>query len=101
MLPLYIASDREVRWVGARAGGNYLNAATVTWSLKTFSGTLVSSGSMVYQTGSDGNYVGTVPSTVTSGLTEHDTYYLDCTFSQGGYDDFRRLVCKAQYRRDQ
>lgn len=100
-VPLYIGSDRTVTWTGARAGGSYLNSATVTWALKTLSGTSVATGSLSYQSGSNGNYVGTIASSVTGGLTENDYYYLEVTLSQSGYDDFRRLYCKAQYRRDQ
>lgn len=101
IVPLWIASDFFLYWKGARAGGNYLNSATVTWALTTSSGTSVSTGSLTYDTGSNGDYTGVIASSVTGSLTLDDTYYIYLTLSQSGFDDKRRLTCKAQYRRDQ
>lgn len=99
--PIYIAADMALSWEGAKGGGSYLNAATVTWTLTTYTGTSVSTGSLSYTTASNGDYTGTIPSSVTSGLTLDSAYYLYLAFSQGGFDDERRIPCKAVYRRDQ
>lgn len=98
---LFISDDRSISWLGAYAAGAYLNSATVTWTLYDASLTEVATGDCTYQASSNGNYVGTIESTVTSGLTENATYFVDLALSSGSYNGYRRLVCKAQYRRDQ
>lgn len=97
---IYIAADRTVTYSGASAGGSYLNSATVTYSLKDATLTTVSggTGTLSYVAASNGNYSGTIESTVTSTLTAGEKYYLDITLVSGSYDDFRRLELYAEYR---
>jgi hypothetical protein len=90
-----------VSWTGARAAGNWLNSATVTWSLEEFDGTEVATGSLDYTAASNGNYTGTISDSITGMLTLDSYYYLYLTLVQGGYNGKRRLACKAEYRRDQ
>lgn len=46
-----------------------------------------------------GNYVGTIPASVTSGLIPNQEYYLEITTTHDGYDiDFSREAETANYR---
>lgn len=96
--PIFIAADHDLAYSGAAGSGSYLNAATITWALKNAAGTTLASGSLTYTASSNGNYTGVVQSTDTSGLTAGLLYYLEITFTQGLYQDFRRLTRKATYR---
>ena len=94
-----IGADASIAYSGAQdLDGNYLNAATVTYALKTVTGTTVTSGTLAYLGGSNGNYRATMQSTVTSTMTPGAEYRLEITFAQGDFDDFRRLPVWAQYR---
>jgi len=97
---LFIACDHNVTLTGLTAGGSYLNAATVTYALKTGLGVTVTggTGTMTYTAASNGNYTGTIESTVTTLLSEGAGYRLEVTISQGNNDDFRVLQFTARYR---
>lgn len=103
MSALYIGDDMTVSWVGAKTVSGYLNSATVTWSLRAASAptTELDTGSLSYQSGTNGTYLGTIEAATTSTLTEGTNYFLDLELTQSGTTGYRRLVCKAQYRRDQ
>lgn len=100
--PLYIGADHTLTLTGMSDGANYLNAATTkSWSLKLAStGAEVASGSLAYVAASNGNYSGELPSTETADLTEDTEYWIDITFVEGSFNDFRRLVRVAKYRRE-
>lgn len=103
---LYLNEDHTVRWDGATKTVNgtasYLNSATVTYALKDATGTAVSggTGTLSYISSSNGNYEGTIESTVvtTSNFTEGGTCFLELTLSEGLFNGFRRLVCRVAYR---
>lgn len=79
--------------------GAYVNAATVSFTLKDATGSVVSglSGvSMPYVSASNGRYEGTIPSTAT--LTLNALYTLEITTTAGALVLFRRLSCIAKYR---
>ena len=85
---------------GLSAGGSFLNAATITYAIKTATGAAVSggTGSYSYTAASDGDYTATIESTVTSAFSDGAAYYLEVTITSGSYNDFRRLKRIAQYR---
>ena len=67
--------------------GDYLDAATVTWTLyQSDKTTVVSTGSLSYTTGSNGDYLGVIPATVTTGLTVGSTYYVKVVAAESGAD---------------
>lgn len=87
--PIFIRNDNDFRVKGFRdtRTGDYLNAATTaTWELnpakKATSPTAVSSGSMTYVAGSNGEYVGGIDDAVV--LTEGTTYWLNVVLVQDG-----------------
>lgn len=99
---IYIAADHDVEYLGAQAEvvGTYLNSGTCTYVLKTAAGTTVpgGTGSCTYSPASSGDYYGTIESTVTALLSEDVQYYLEITFADSGYNDFRRIPLRAAYR---
>lgn len=99
-----IGGDCDVTYDGAqpRTGGSYLNSGTCTYALKDADGNAVASGTgtLSYVAASDGNYLGVIDAAVTATLTPDAWYYVEITFSQGGYNDFRRLKRQARYRRN-
>jgi hypothetical protein len=101
--PIFINADNEVSWTGATANGSYLNSATVTYALKTITGATVSggTGTLSYVAASNGNYLGTIESTVTTLLTEGTVYLLQITLSQSSYNDFRQLEVVGTYRENE
>lgn len=98
---IYIGEAMQPTWTGARTSSGYLNAATVTWTLRSATGTSIATGSCTYQSASNGVYSGSIGAATTAGLTENAFYLLELSLSQSGNTGFRQLVCKAQYRRDQ
>lgn len=98
--PLYIGADMDLGYSGAvpAAGGSYLNSGTCTYELKDSDEEIVASGSLAYVALSDGNYAGVLESTVTEDLTADAPYSLEITFTQAGYNDFRRIPLRAAYR---
>lgn len=97
---IYIGSDHTITLEGLTGNGVYLNAATVTYALKTSAGTTVTNGtgSLTYTAASNGDYTGTIESTVTSTLTDGALYRLEITITESPYNDFRRLDLWATYR---
>lgn len=98
--PIYIAADHAVTYESAYAGGSYLNSGTCTFVLKDADGATVAStsGAASYVAASNGNYAGVIESTALGSLTVGALYYLEITFAQSSYNDFRRIPLKAQYR---
>ena len=106
---LFIGQDNIVFW-GDRAIPNsglydnnleqFVNNATVTFTLKDSSNSTVSGAStisMSYVTGTKGVYEGVLEDGVS--LTENSTYYLEITATASGDRvGFRRLTFQALYR---
>lgn len=83
---LSIGSTHDVALNGLRdQDDNYVNDATGTWTLygPNDRTTQVSTGSMTYVTDSDGNYLGTIPYSVTDLLTEDATYFVKTVLTSG------------------
>jgi hypothetical protein len=98
--PLFIGADMNVYYDGASVAstGSYLNAGTCTYALKNAAGTSVGTGTLSYVASSNGNYRGTIESTVTANLSEDAEYFLEITFAETPYNDFRRIAMRAAYR---
>ncbi len=97
---LYISADNVVQYTGARdaRSGVYLNDGTATYSLKTTAGTTVTSGSLTYSADTNGDYYGTIASTVDLTPYNQDRLNLSVTFNQDNYDDYRKLAVVVCYR---
>ncbi len=98
-----IGADAEVAYEGAstvrRGTVTYLNSGTVTYALKDAAGTSLGTGTLAYDSGSNGCYYGTVDKVVTVLLTPDTDYYVEVTYTDGsGNDDFRRRQYFAEYR---
>ena len=82
--------------------GEYVNDATLTWTLKdTDDSTTITggTGTLPYVTDSDGTYVGSIPASVTSLLTYGEVYYLHIAGSVSGTpQDLERIAIPAVYR---
>lgn len=90
---LYKNNDHDVEWRGALARGQYLNSATVTYTL---TGPGVSaSGSVPYVADSNGDYLGTVESTDLTGVVVGETYTMTLTLVQGGFNGSRTKTYKG------
>lgn len=103
---IYIGEDMNPRWTDATVTptatgvATPANSATITYALKTAAGVAVSggTGTLDYISGSSGDYIGVIESTVTSTLTAGAQYVLETTFVQGNYNDFRVTKYRAAYR---
>ena len=99
---IYISNDTQIDVTGLQnaADSSYLNAATVTATLKDSAGSEVSGVSwpltLSYVASSDGNYSGTIDKAVS--ISEQVSYFLEITAAQGGIDAFWRIRLFAQYR---
>ena len=76
---IIIGADNDVYWDALRysKNGTYINDAVMKFSLYDSAGVVVSGASnltMTYQASSNGDYVGVLPSSVTTGLTEGAAY---------------------------
>lgn len=101
MANIYIGCDHTVSVTGLRiAGGAHLNAATITYSLQSTDGTEITggSGSLTYTPASDGDYTGTIESTVTALLTNKVLYLLILTIAESPYNDKRWIELNAARR---
>lgn len=101
MLGLYILEDNVVEMNGLTDAitGEYINDATVTFSLKDASDNVVSSlsgVSMAYVTDSNGIYRGTIPDT--ADISDGRIYYVEITAVAGDRNGFRRIKCEGLYR---
>jgi hypothetical protein len=99
-LSLYIGEDLAIQMTGLKNAitDAYVNDATMTYTLKTAAGVAVTGASaisMPYVAASDGNYRGTMDSSVSGTLTNDTVYYLEISVSGSV---FRRISCVAQYR---
>lgn len=97
-----IKSDFAVTLTGVKAEsgslkGQFLNAGTAAYALKSAAGTQLDTGAMPYVADSDGDYEGVIDAVVTGGLTEGEVYYVEVTFSQSDYDAFHRVPYTAGY----
>jgi hypothetical protein len=105
---LYIGEDNMVFWGDPDVPGSglydnhlgqFVNDATLTFTLKDSGGSAVSGASaisMIYVTGSKGCYRGVLEDGVS--LTENATYYLEITATgSGDRVGFRRITYTAVY----
>jgi hypothetical protein len=92
-MSLYIGEQLATTWTGLSGTSeanvtSYLNNATVTHTLYAANRTTAvsgGSGTLAYVTGSDGNYRGTISSTVTLTLTEGAVYWVKYVAVSGDY----------------
>lgn len=101
---LPIGCNVTVSYTGAQDAVTlaYLNTGTATWAVKDADDATVGSGSLTYLAASDGNYYGTIPASLTAGLTLDDPYTVVVNFSQTGsttYTDERFDTIFASLRR--
>jgi len=99
-IAIYVGSDNRIELTGLRDpdDDSYVNDATVTALLKDSTDTSTISGSSItltYVTGSDGDYRGSIPSSVS--LTAGTAYYARITATSSGRDVLIRKSCSAQY----
>ena len=106
-MPLYVGGTMEPTVTGlsgtdtTTGTSSYLNAATVTYQLyESDMTTTVASGSgtLAYVASSNGNYIGTITSTVTGALTVGNVYWLKYTVVSSPYNDARWERLVAEYR---
>lgn len=100
---IYVNEDRLIEWDGAHdsGSGTYLNTATVTAALKDSTGGVVTNASTIEFTCAStvlGIYRGVIPKTAS--ITAGNMYYLEITLTQGTYDGFRRIECKAVHHKE-
>jgi len=97
---LFIGANLSVSYTGASDAttGAFLNSGTCTWFLFDSSNNQLGTGALTYQSGSNGNYYGVIPATITSTLTLDALYTLEVTFAQTGYADEREVPMRAAYR---
>ncbi len=99
---LYIGNDTQIDVTGLQNAddSSYLNAATVTVTVKDLSGTEVSGISwpvtLSYESASNGNYSGAIDKALS--ITEGATYHIEITAAESGLDAFWRIRALAQYR---
>lgn len=100
MHALYIGNDMRVRWdaMTDELTGDYINDATVTFTLKDSAGAAVAGASAIpmdYVASSNGRYQEKLSGAIA--LTDQARYFLEISASSSGRVGFRRLACKAQY----
>lgn len=100
MTPIYINSDTLVEWDELKNAltREYVNNATVRFTLKSSAGTSLATNVAMAATGSNGRYQGVVTQSVSSTLVENQTLWLEVTAVLGGYTAFRKIKCAAQYK---
>jgi hypothetical protein len=97
---IYINCDHRIRYLKAKdEEGAPLNNGTCNFTLTAQDGgTVVTSGTVPYITGSAGNYKQTIDRTVTATLVENAFYFLRVVFSCNGWDDDQTIELKAVRR---
>ena len=98
-----IGSDNIVRLdaLTNASSGDYINNATVSFTLKDSTGTVIlSNQTMSYVAASNGRYEGTVPNGTTTTMSQNTQYTIEITATSGSLVLFRRLSCIAKYRAD-
>jgi hypothetical protein len=106
---MFLKCDNNIKYAGASDADTaaYLNSLTVTYAITNEAGTTITNatGSLTYQTASNGNYLGTVDAAVmvlnsAVPFTMTGTFFLEITATGGGYDDFRRIPFQVAYRQE-
>jgi hypothetical protein len=94
---IYIGSDTRLNLNGLQSEGSYLNAATVTWNLYAIGAltTSLANGASVYVAASNGDYIGTIPSTATALLSVGQYYSVKFTASEGDVTGNVWMECVA------
>jgi hypothetical protein len=98
-----IGSDNLVRLdqLQSASSAAYINSALVTFVLKDPNGNNLQTGNVNYVSGSNGRYEGTIPASVTGGLTLDAIYSVQITATYQGTTLLRKLSCVAKYRSNQ
>jgi len=99
---LYVGEDNLIEWdaMTTATDGNYLNSATVTFTLNARDGTeLVSSVAMSYVSASDGKYQGILQASSYT-LVPGTEYEIRITAAGSGYNGHRRIRARARYHRN-
>lgn len=88
---LPIGNNVTVAYTGAQDAVTlaYLNTGTATWTLKDADNMTLGTGSLTYLVASNGNYYGTIPSTVTDALVLDDPYTVIVVFAQSGSPSYK------------
>ena len=103
---LTLQSDNDIKITGLSDAdsGAYLNTAMVTYAIKNEAGTTITggTGTLDYQTGSNGNYLGVVDASVVVlnsavPFTLTGTFFIEITVVQGNYDRFWRTPATVEY----
>lgn len=100
-VPIYINCDNTIELDGlrnARTPTSFINSGTVTLNLYDADGIAVTGATsltMTYTTSSDGDWYGTIPSTVT--LTENAKYTAKITATDGTYTVNIYIKMRAEY----
>jgi hypothetical protein len=104
LLTLQSDNDIKISGLADADSGTYLNTATVTYAIKNEAGTTVTdgTGTLDYQTGSNGNYLGVVDAAVmvlssAVPFTLTGTFFIEITAAQGNYDRFWRIPATVEY----
>lgn len=100
---LGIGCDENLKYSGAQDAESaaYLNTGTCTYTLQTQATppVVLDSGTLSYVAASNGEYLGIIDAAVTALLTAGAFYDIIITFSQGNYNDKRKIAYMAQNRR--
>lgn len=93
-----IGSDQPVHWNNLNQNGTVATNATVSGVLKSTAGSTLATFSLALSDASTGLYVGTIPDSITSTLTDCETYIIELTATVGQFTEFRKLERLAVYR---
>jgi hypothetical protein len=98
MIEIFVDSDTDVNVTNLidDSTGDYVEAATVEWSLETQYGVAVSGASGTCDHVENGDYLGCIPDTVS--LTAGVVYVLVVTITDGNHDATSRTPVIASYK---
>jgi hypothetical protein len=94
---LDIATDNRLTLTALTGDGDPLEAATVTYELKTRGGVLVAGGSGTLAHDAGGTYTGVIDAAVTALLAEGTVYHVWLVAVEGGYKKTWRMDATARY----
>jgi hypothetical protein len=95
---IFISADATLSYSTATGGGSALTTGTCTYAIKDSTGATVAGGTGTLSHTSAGTYTGTIESTITALLSQKQFYFIEITFAQSPYNDFRRIQYLADYR---
>jgi hypothetical protein len=83
---IFISADATLSYSTATGGGSALTTGTCTYAIKDSTGATVAGGT------------GTLSHTSAALLSQKQFYFIEITFAQSPYNDFRRIQYLADYR---